>query len=745
MTESHYPHLQALREEPPAIAEVRIRQGAPRLFVNGVEKYPMLAWSWRLVDNTRLFKQAGVDMLHPILGLNAIWQEDGTFDFSPYDQLFDRLLDENPDAFFLPRLLFDVPMWWKLRYPNEMIKTALPVQPDDGRQYRDVITNDEGGWLWGIQLDEPSLASDVWRSGVEKALRALLQHLAQSSLRSRIIGYQIGAGIYGEWHYFLSEFVPDFSAPAQRKLGYVPDLEARVHTSFGLLRDPAKEQAVIDYYRRFHEELCAETVLDFARIVKEESEARLLCGVFYGYQLENVWMHEGGHLAPEKILRSPLIDFLASPYSYQTSNIEGRQWWEHDVVDGAGNWLGRARGIAGDGGYRVLLESLRRNGKLYFVELDAGTYLEPPPIHPDGSGGTAVERELCMIGGAGSTTVEGTRQILRRDLGQVFVRGNGGWLFDFGPVLRTKRSWYADQPILDEISKLVRLGEARKTMDLSSCAQIAAVYDARSLFVTRHWRAEAPFNQGGHNLDYFTRWFADSQVRALHRIGAPLDFLYRFDLQPDDPRTYRLLFMVNLFYLSADEVFYLREILRDSGATVVWFYAPGLVTSERIDLEQMQELSGFRFKLLEAPGSMLIDCDLPDGASPLRLRFGVQQEESPRFAVVDEAAETLGVWLDSDHVAFARKQLDGWQSVYLGSAPAPVEVLRWLARQAGATLWSTAADNVMATRDCALLVATSDGKRTLALPKPMRDSDGGPARQEHQLDLKMGDVQIFLA
>jgi hypothetical protein len=82
---------------------------------------------------------------------------------------------------------------------------------------------------------------------------------------------------------------------------------------------------------------------------------------------------------------------------------------------------------------------------------------------------------------------------------------------------------------------------------MRSCAQIAAIYDAKSFIATRHWRGEAPFSKGGHSLDYFSRWFMDSQARALHRLGAPVDYLYHFDLRPDDARKYRLLFMVNLF------------------------------------------------------------------------------------------------------------------------------------------------------------------------------------------------------
>ncbi len=728
------------RSEPPVRAEVKVRHGTPRLILNDEEVYPLLAWSWGLEHSTPFFTQAGVNLLHPILGLNAAWPAPEVYDWAEYDALFERLLAQNPKAFFLPRILLDVPEWWKAQHESELIVCALPLQPEDQRQYRPAIRSEEGGWLWGIQLREPSLASEVWRADMEELFRAFLRHVENSPLRSRIFGYQIGCGIYGEWHYFISEFVPDLSLPMQQKLGYVPDLEMRVSTTFGLLRNPEREQPVIDYYRRFHE-FNAEVLLHFARVAKEETKSRVLCGVFYGYQLENVWIQEGGHLAPEKILHSPDIDFLASPYSYQATNQEGRQWWEHEIYDEADNYLGRTRGVGGDAGYRVLLESLKRHGKLYFAEIDPNTFLEPPPIHPDGSGGTQVERELCMVGGVGSTTLEGTRRILQRDLGRMLVGGNGGWLFDFGPVLRTRKSWYADEKIIAEVARFTKLSEQRKHWDMRSRAQIAAVYDAKSLFATRHWRAEAPYSKGGHCLDYFTRWFMDSQARALHRLGAPVDFLYRFDLGHEDAQKYRLLLMTNLFYLTNGEIESLHALLKNSNATVVWYYAPGFIAPDKLDLSRMERLTGFRFRFTSSPGPMLIRSEWKDKKAGLL--FGVKQHEYPRFAVCDEEATALGYWHDCEEVAFASKPYQGWNSVYAGSAPLPVEILRELAQRSGAALWSTQPDIVIAAEDAAMMVATTEGERTLTLPKLMTCLESGETQCNHLLNLELGEVRFF--
>ncbi len=87
--------------------------------------------------------------------------------------------------------------------------------------------------------------------------------------------------------------------------------------------------------------------------------------------------------------------------------------------------------------------------------------------------------------------------------------------------------------------------------------------------------------------------------------------------------------------------------------------------------------------------------------------------------------------------------MEGWNSVYVGSAPLPAEILRWLAKRAGAELWSTKHDIVMATHEAAMIVATSEGERTFTLPKPMAALEGDQMRQVYDLNMEMGKVKIF--
>jgi hypothetical protein len=718
-----------LRGEKPCRAEVRNERGGPRLYINDRETYPFLALSDELLKTAAAYRDSGISMFTPILGLNAAWRAPGKYDWNAFDLFFARLLTIHPSAYFLPRLHLNPPAWWKEAHPRELVKCGLTPDPS---MFHLPERLGETGLNWNGLSDpyDASWASEVWRSEITDVLRSFLLHMETSPLISRMIGYQVAYGHTGEWHYTGMRFLPDYSEPMQKAIGPIPEPAARMTTTAGLLRDPARERDVIAFYGRHHDYI-ADTLLYFARITKKETGRRVLCGAFFGYLLENVHIQEGGHLSPERVLASPDVDFLASPYTYQHTNIPTKERWESDMVDDAGNWLGRARGVGGDGGNRVLVESIHRHGKLFFVEMDPSTYLEP---------------KKAGEGGSGHDSVEGSVKIIRRDLGHMFAKGVGGWFFDFGhlcPPYQAHRGWYDDRPLIDAIRPFATLGEQRVLMDITSAAQIAGVYDPKAFFATEHWKAEEPWTGYGITVcDHINHWFINSQQRTFSRMGAPFDSIYRFDLTSADPRRYRLLFMVNLFTMDRTEADRIRAMMEGTGVTVVWYYAPGYITPDRFDLEQMQRLTGFRFEILRESGPMQIRLEKPgEGGTTI---FGTRKPQKPRFAVLDTDVEVLGRWTDNSRPAFVRKAQQGWTSLYAGAAPLTADVLRSLAQDAGVSLWSDRSDIVYATRDAVTVIATADGERTLTLPHVMRPVEGGEPSKTHRVTMSFGEVRIFV-
>ena len=94
-------------------------------------------------------------------------------------------------------------------------------------------------------------------------------------------------------------------------------------------------------------------------------------------------------------------------------------------------------------------------------------------------------------------------------------------------------------------------------------------------------------------------------------------------------------------------------------------------------------------------------------------------------------------------IAFAAGNHRGFRSVYVGTAPLPIQALRRLAETSGVHLWSNRPDIVYASRGAAMVVATQDGVSEINWPSPMEPVEGGSPSSRHTCDLKFGDVRIF--
>jgi len=727
--------LDRLKSEPVCRCEVRMERGGARLFLNGKEEYPLLAVSSSLLHTAQVYRKAGIRFLHPLIGLEDGWRGPGQYDWNRFDKYFAKLLELVPDAFVLPRLHPYAPEWWKQAHPDELVKCGLPI---DAGQYKAAAQIIEGGFNWTSLLDPyaASFASEIYKKETIEMLRNFLRHMEASPLRSRMMGYQISGMHTGEWHYIGCRWMPDYSAPMERVAGPIPSVERRINKGGPLMRDPEKDRDIIEFYRKYHKNT-ADTVASFAKVIKEETGRRVVCGTFFCYVLENVMIQEAGHLVPEPVLTSPDLDYIATPYTYQRSNVPGYQRWDSDVIDDAGNWLGCARGVGGDGAYRVLSETIRRNNKMFISEMDPSTYLEP---------------YRRSEGGSGSDTVEGTIKILQRDLGQVFATGHAGWLFDFGhysPPFKANKCWFDDPPMIRVIKSFSDLGNAqRPKLDISPVSEIAAVYEPKSWLATQHWWDEEPWANFGIVIsDFFGHWMVNSQARTIHRVGAPTDFVYRFDLKPEDRKRFKLFLMVNTFFLTSDEVKQLQDLFKGSGATVVWFYAPAYIGSDRFEPKRMEDLTGFPFKRVDEPGPMMIRCLIDDSGTKFFRDFGVKKPHHPRFVVMqgeDKALRVHGRWIDNNEIAFASKEYNGFTSYYVGAGPLPVEVVRWIATKAGVKMWSSKPDNVRASKGAAMVVASDNGERIIRFPQPMAPAEGGSAKKEHRLNMEFGEVRIFV-
>jgi beta-galactosidase len=683
-----------------SVVEVRPHNGSPALWIDGTPAFPAINWvsapspdRWDFEEQARTSPGTGIHIYAFDVGKGTEWVgpgpgRAGDYDFSTVEARFRRVLAADPEALFHLRVHLEPGHgdWWEEAHPGECEILS------DGRR------------------NGMSFASRVWRDEAKAFLRAYIAHFRRVGLFDRIIAYQVGAGHTGEWvkgESSMSAPCGDYGEPMRRyfrdwlraryrgdvaalraawrhapavtfETAAVPaaerQLEARLHT----FRDPAAERDVIDYFTALAG-LCAEDVIELCRTVKEATGGKRLAGAFYGYLLDLAWnggffkerpdsdystYQRSGHLGLMKVLASPHVDFLVSPYSYGF------------------------RGLGGDSPSMLPAGSVRLHGKLLLIEDDTRTHVDDQ----DPNYGRVA-------------TFDASRAILRRNLAHFLTHGEGAWWARW-KVDTVKEPRFA--PLLREFREI---GAASMGLDRSSASEIAVLLDDESFFYeTCRYDLDIPL-------------IFQQRLWGLPRLGAPFDVFLLDDLLSGRLPAHKLYVFLNPFRLDAGRRDALSRELRRDGRTALWIYAPGYIKDEP-GLENMEELTGFRFGLGEQPWGPLVhitDFDHPLTMDLARdLAWGTNAKLAPLFHVDDPAARVLGDVVYSQgncRPGFAVKELPGWRSVYSAAPNLPAPVLRAIARWAGVHIYSGAGDVLYANRSLLGVHSLSGGARTFKLPR----------------------------
>ena len=687
----------------PGRAEYRIApyHGAPTLFINGRPAFYGCWWTdapaeggWTRSDFAA--KYAGPTGIH-IYAFDVgtlEWQRPKTggtafFDYSTVAARFRKVLAADPQALFHLRIYLEMSeghaAWWQALYPQELEVVS------DGTRHRQ------------------SFASPVWRDQVKEFLRGYIACLQKAGLADRIVSYQVGAGHTGEWvkgQTSMSGLTGDYSEPMRRHFrgwlkeryrgdaealqrawndprvtfesAEVPPAAAQFGTTPFVFRDPRREQNVIDYFRCLAE-LCGDLVVDFCRTVKQASGGRSLAGAFFGYLTELAWnagffgegpdseystYQRSGHLGLSRVLASPDVDFLVSPYSYGF------------------------RGIGGEAGAMPPAESLRLHNKMYILEDDTRTHTDTDPAY-----------------GRARNMAE-TAALLRRNWASVVIRGQGmWWLVNKGAVDPD-----VDPAFTPLLTDFRRIGDWALETDRASVAEVAVLLDDESFF----------YETVKNDLD-FPLVFGQ-KLKGLPRMGAPYDIFLLNDLLEGRLRPYKLYIFLNAFRLDRGRRQALNKEIRQNGRVALWMYAPGYI-DEGPSLENMTDLTGFRFGRNDHPWPSfmhIVNFDHPATRGlPQDLFWGTDSRLAPMFYIHDDEAETLGDAVMAQGTVqpgFGVKSFPAWTSIYCAVPDIPAPVLRGIARWAGVSIYSDAGDVLYGSRNLLAVHTVAGGKRSFKLP-----------------------------
>ena len=674
------------------VAEVKRYHGTPTLFING---QPHNGMAWATYSPTpqvfRDFTEAGVTLFtfsatptEAGYGLSkTVWVAPDQFDYSQFDQRVMMLLNVNPNAHFFPRLYLHAPKWWSEAHPDDVVLTDL----GDGHP-RPFIHS--GG------KPAPSWASEAWRRDTVAALRRLIAHIEASPYADRVIGYHLASGTTEEWMMWGAnenewvDYSPanvkrfrqwlreKYGTDAQLRRAWhderasfdtasIPTKAQRQQTTLGFLRDPVREQAVMDFYL-YNSALVADTINYFTAAVKDATHRDKIVGVFYGYLLQlcgEQRQQNAGHLALDRVLASPNVDFLCSPTSYAFRQVGGE----------------------GTAHFMSLFDSVKLHGKLWFNENDVRTSV---------SGG--------QVGEWGRpANVDGDILQQDKELALALVNGAAQWWFDVGG------NKYNDPRLLGRIGALVKAASTATSLDRSAVDEIALVVDEKSLCDLRVG-------------DPLGNWLLLGQLPALQRIGAPVGHYLASDLPRLDPR-HKVFFFPTSFAPTAEERRAVDALKRD-GHVLVFLGVPGLYRDGQIDESAMRDFTSVNLRVSKEPSALRVT--LRDGhaltVGLARTSYGVDHKTLPVCYADDPEATVLGT-LPNGRAGLVVKQHSNWTAIYSAAPLLPTPLLRRIAELGHVHFYTAPGDVVWATQELLGVSVYHAGPRTITLPRPATVTD----------------------
>ncbi len=634
--------------------------------------------------NIAAFRKAGVKLVNVDTSLRLGWFKTDPFDPEPMLAEIANALEAAPDAKVLVRLHLNPPYWWHRDNPAECVlyrtKDGDTMGFDNGEQDR-LISHDADGFI------RVSLASEKWLREAGEKLSLLCDALAQAPEGEALLGIQVACGVYGEWH----QWGTDVSAPMQkkfrqllkdtygtdenlRKAWHDPDVtieKAPFHPEIftpadeGMFRDPAKSRYVMDAQTCIQTVVC-DAILHFCGILREKLP-HVLSGAFYGYYWGTNGNNAtiGGHLQPDRLYQSELVDFLCGPFCY----MENR----------------KAEGVPMQ---RGMLESGRLRGMLWLTEMDQ---------HPEGAeaDGTPDPAQFPQ-----------TIAILRRNVLQTICAGQGLWFYDHRVIpqfrpgakaggLYRKRGWWEEPVLMTEIEKLRQIADTVADRPYKPAADILLVSDTDSYYC----RARV----------------ADYEYRiheSVARCGVAYDCIYLKELPLAELDRYKCVIVTNAYRMTPE----MRETCRRLLANIptVWLYASGYCDGDTLSVANLSEAVGMVMDKTDGVTKVsVLSGEIVVGEKKLTQlaeEIVIPGEFSPLFTVTDPNAAVLARY-DNGDVAAAVCGCD----IYL---PLPLLTKDWMGAIldfAGAHRYCQAGDPVIAGAGMVVLNCPHGGERTVVL------------------------------
>ena len=654
-------------------------------------------------------------------------------DFTKTDYYLNYYLGNDPDARLIINLIVDgrYHTWYLKDRPEarERLETGsdnLFNSPDDKLF----------DWNGEHLRYSPCYASPVWRKGFGDGLREFVRYLRKSPFANRIAGIQICCGSSSEWfHWGAAEGLllgysdagkQAFRAWLKRRYGTVDALRKawlRPDVTFetaevpsGTRRrppatrfffDPGRERDVIDF-NDFLQYICCDAVRHYARIVREESEGKILVGAYYGYVFHlsegGVFGQYSGHFDSRQFLDAPELDFTVSPICYDS-----------------------LRQIGNTGGTMLLPDSWNLAGKLAWNQADLRT-------------------QWCQTASCSTfrnqgniETIDDAKQQMERELARNLAEGNSIQWYDFA------LGWtMGDRRLMQTAKKLRELADRYrgKVEEFPPEHYALVVVDENVVSV---WNPETSLYAGA--LVNVQRW-------QFIRSGVPWKAVLFTDLMkhPELLR-HRMIFFTNSVRLDEARIRFLKEKVLCGDRLAVFTGPVGLVSDRGFGGAAAEALFGGKVRLEKKTADLQAVCT---GLFPAIAgeRYGTYNHgKYGEFLVPEQVpgAQSFAKFAGSPGGDAAIYWRRGDCRILWSVVPSMSSaVLRELARRHGVPVVADGDDPVYVGHGCFGIHASADGVKTLRLPKrgAVRELFSGrtwsAGTAEVRLPMKRGETRIFV-
>jgi hypothetical protein len=710
-------------------AETTVRRhlGVPTIFVEGQPIQGLTATSVSFGDPQVIedFVNSGTEIM--MIWIEAglyCWKGPGLYDWSYAEKKLSLFEAHGGNTRWIIRVRLGLlDSWLKHRYPDEFHN---PTSNKFDRTHS--VSN---------------IVSPIWLEHVQTLLRDFVSWLRGTRWASRIIGFMLNAGSTEEWLLFdvdqtsrgvyhgvytrefrqwlRSRYKEDAQAlraawNQQGSLSFETAECPRGHMRKGShiwgpfsLRDPRREQAAIDYYQFLNERL-ADHFIAVCKTVKEAAETPIICGGFHSYLWWETgvysYIQEYGHGLIQRLKQSPWVDFVSDITSYD----------------------GRYPG--GPSGYLGLPQSLQLDNKLHYTEVDLSTVSVMPEesrqewARSDTSAMTLASAEPILPdrlwkwdwGYCGRDAQEQIA-LLQREHMHNLITGSPFWWFDI-------RNYNYHEPwIVQSLKTLADVGSRAIDWNRSSVAEVAFVCSE-----------DTPMYQAAMNgellrfeLESAHSLLLDLCARKWGLAGVPFDTYELHDLAHKDfpGFQYKLLIFVNCAVVTPQAAEGIRR-WQGGERTLCWTYAPAVYHDRQINPAAGEEIVGTRIAWRNRRENVWVtfnDAHHPLTAGGPTLSFGTEGSVGPVFFADDPQATVLGRLRGGNEPAFTVRDHGDWRSVYLAMLNFNADLLRNLARFAGAHAWIDSDDVIYANRSMLCLHTSSAGSKVIKLNRPSMVTD----------------------